>query len=126
MRLLVTTSQRATSVFSSATDLQQIACVSKICGGSLAVYFMGESRHDALCLGILMNIRGLVELIVLNIGLDLGILSPTMFAMLVMMALVTTMITSPLLPLLGYKQRLSQDREEEIHDRYSIQKNISS
>ncbi len=50
-----------------------------------------------------MNTRGLVELIVLNIGLDLHVLSPTLFAMLVIMALVTTMMASPLLPLLGYK-----------------------
>jgi len=51
-----------------------------------------------------MNTRGLVELIVLNIGLDLGVLSPTLFAMLVIMALVTTMMASPLLRLLGYRQ----------------------
>jgi Kef-type K+ transport system membrane component KefB len=50
-----------------------------------------------------MNTRGLVELIVLNIGLDLGVLSPALFAMLVIMALVTTMMASPLLLLLGYR-----------------------
>jgi Kef-type K+ transport system membrane component KefB len=47
-----------------------------------------------------MNTRGLMELIVLNIGLDLGVISPTLFAMLVLMALVTTLATSPLLGLL--------------------------
>ena len=52
---------------------------------------------DAFAVGVLMNTRGLVELIVLNIGLDLGILSPRIFAMLVVMALVTTMMTGPLL-----------------------------
>jgi Kef-type K+ transport system membrane component KefB len=55
-----------------------------------------------------MNTRGLVELIVLNIGLDLGVLSPTLFAMLVIMALVTTMMASPLLRLLGYRQSNTQ------------------
>ncbi len=58
-----------------------------------------------------MNTRGLVELIVLNIGLDLGVLSPTLFSMLVIMALVTTMMASPLLPLLGYGQKISEGQE---------------
>ena len=51
-----------------------------------------------------MNTRGLMELIVINIGLDLGVISPTLFAMLVLMALTTTMATSPVLSLLTGKQ----------------------
>lgn len=47
-----------------------------------------------------MNTRGLMELIVLNVGLELGVISPTLFAMMVLMALVTTMLTSPLLRIL--------------------------
>jgi Kef-type K+ transport system membrane component KefB len=85
-----------------------IACVGKILGSMLPVRWMGESWKESLTLGILMNTRGLVELIVLNIGLDLGVLSPTLFAMLVIMALVTTMMASPLLPLLGYRQSNTQ------------------
>ena len=81
-----------------------IACVGKILGSTLPIRWMGETWKESLTLGILMNTRGLVELIVLNIGLDLGVLSPTLFAMLVIMALVTTMMASPLLPLLGYRQ----------------------
>lgn len=81
-----------------------IACAGKIAGGTFAVHSMGESWHESLSLGMLMNTRGLVELIVLNIGLDLGVLSPTLFAMLVIMALITTMMASPFLSLLGYKQ----------------------
>lgn len=81
-----------------------IACLGKILGGMLSVRYMGESWQEALSLGVLMNTRGLVELIVLNIGLDAGILSPTIFTMLVIMALVTTMMASPLLSLLGYRQ----------------------
>ncbi len=50
-----------------------------------------------------MNTRGLMELIVLNVGLDLGVLSPKLFAMLVLMALVTTFLTSPLLDLVKPK-----------------------
>jgi Kef-type K+ transport system membrane component KefB len=88
------------------------ACAGKILGGTFAVRFMGESWHDSLSLGVLMNTRGLVELIVLNIGLDLGVLSPPLFAMLVIMAVVTTMMASPLLPLLGYKQKKVQEAQE--------------
>ncbi len=84
-----------------------VACAGKLLGGALSVRAMGEDWKDALTLGVLMNTRGLVELIVLNIGLDLGVLSPTLFAMLVIMALVTTMMASPLLPLLGYKENNS-------------------
>jgi len=56
-----------------------LACSGKILGGMLAARAIGESWRDSFSLGTLMNIRGLVELIVLNIGLDLGILSPTFF-----------------------------------------------
>ena len=56
---------------------------------------------DAGILGMLMNTRGLMELIVLNIGLDLGVISPTLFAMMVIMALVTTITTAPALQLLS-------------------------
>jgi Kef-type K+ transport system membrane component KefB len=62
------------------------------------------ARHDwrkAASLGILMNTRGLMELIVLNVGLDLGVISPTLFTMLVVMALVTTMATTPILKLVS-------------------------
>lgn len=99
-----------------------IACAGKIFGGTFAVRTLGESWHDAFSLGILMNTRGLVELIVLNIGLDLGVLSPMLFAMLVIMALITTMMASPLLPFLGYAQQQPQEaptlqsREREILD----------
>lgn len=91
-----------------------VACAGKIFGGSSAMRFMGESWHVSFSLGVLMNTRGLVELIVLNIGLDLGVLSPTIFAMLVIMALVTTMMASPLLALLGYKQKPVQGTSDDI------------
>lgn len=89
-----------------------VACGGKIFGGMFAMRFLRESWRDALSLGILMNTRGLVELIVLNIGLDLHVLSTKLFAMLVIMALVTTMMASPLLPLLGYRQKTVQKAQE--------------
>lgn len=58
---------------------------------------VGLDWRDSAALGILMNTRGLVELIVLNIGLDLGVISPRLFTMLVVMAIVTTVMTSPIL-----------------------------
>jgi K+:H+ antiporter len=64
--------------------------------------------NDTLRLGTLMNTRGLMELIALNVGYDLGILSPRIFTMLVIMALITTMLTGPLLTLFGRKQPLMQ------------------
>jgi Kef-type K+ transport system membrane component KefB len=57
--------------------------------------------RDALSLGALMNTRGLMELVILNVGLDIGVLSPTLYAMMVVMALVTTALTTPLLDLLA-------------------------
>ncbi len=57
--------------------------------------------RDAAGLGVLMNTRGLMELIVLNIGLDLHVISPTLFTMMVLMALATTLATTPALQFLG-------------------------
>jgi Kef-type K+ transport system membrane component KefB len=76
-----------------------VATVGKFGGTLVAGRLTGLGWRQASSLGILMNTRGLMELIVLNIGLDLGIISPTLFAMLVIMALVTTLATAPLLQL---------------------------
>lgn len=73
------------------------ACAGKIGGTLAAARWTGLGWRESTALGVLMNTRGLVELIVLNIGLELGIISPALFAMLVVMALVTTFMTSPLL-----------------------------
>jgi Kef-type K+ transport system membrane component KefB len=74
-----------------------VATAGKLGGTYLAARWTGMPRPDAFALGALMNTRGLMELIALNIGYDLGILSPRIFAMLVIMALVTTTLTGPLL-----------------------------
>ena len=74
-----------------------VATIGKLGGTTLAARLMGLDWRDSAALGVLMNTRGLVELIVLNIGLDLGVITPRLFTMLVIMALVTTMMTSPIL-----------------------------
>ncbi|MEO8378072.1 MAG: cation:proton antiporter [Acidobacteriota bacterium] len=76
------------------------ASIGKFGGTFVAARITGFGNRDASSLGILMNTRGLMELIVLNIGLDLHILSPTLFAMLVLMAVITTFATTPILQLL--------------------------
>jgi Kef-type K+ transport system membrane component KefB len=77
------------------------ASVGKFGGSSIAARLSGLCWSDSAALGILMNTRGLVELVVLNIGFDLHVISPTLFAMLVIMAVVTTMATTPGLVLLN-------------------------
>ena len=77
-----------------------VAVVGKFGGTAVAARVSGLKWRDAAGLGVLMNTRGLMELIVLNIGLDLGVISPTLFTMMVLMALVTTVAATPVLHLL--------------------------
>ena len=77
--------------------LTAVGCLGKFGGCFAAARITGMSTRDASALGVLMNTRGLMELIVLNIGLDLGVISPKIFTMMVIMALVTTVVTTPLL-----------------------------
>jgi Kef-type K+ transport system membrane component KefB len=77
-----------------------IALAGKFGSASLAARFTGESLKDSLSIGALMNTRGLVELVVLNIGFDLHILTPVVFTMMVLMALITTCMTNPVLSLI--------------------------
>ena len=74
-----------------------VATVGKLGGTMVAGWLTGLGLREAAGLGILMNTRGLMELVVLNIGLDLGVISPTLFTMMVVMAIVTTVATSPAL-----------------------------
>jgi len=74
-----------------------LAVAGKLGGSLLSGRLNGMSWREATAVGILMNTRGLVELVILNIGLDLGILSPTLFSIMVLMALFTTVMTTPLL-----------------------------
>jgi Kef-type K+ transport system membrane component KefB len=77
-----------------------VACVGKFGGTLVASRFTGLGWRDSAALGVLMNTRGLVELIVLNIGLDLHVISLRLFTMLVLMALITTFMTTPILHVL--------------------------
>jgi Kef-type K+ transport system membrane component KefB len=80
-----------------------VAILGKFGGSMLAAKFVGESWKDSIVLGALINTRGLMELVVLNIGYDLGLLTPEVFAMMICMALVTTMMTGPLLNLMKFR-----------------------
>jgi Kef-type K+ transport system membrane component KefB len=82
-----------------------IASAGKLGGSMLAARLDGMRWSDAFAFGSLMNTRGLMELIALNIGYDLGVLSPSIFAMLVLMALITTFLTGPLLSLSGQRAK---------------------
>ncbi len=77
-----------------------VATVGKLGGTALAARASGMEWRSATALGILMNTRGLMELIVLNLGLDLGVITPEVFTMMVVMALVTTFTTPLALDLL--------------------------
>lgn len=80
-----------------------VATAGKVGATLLSAHLAGLGWRDAAALGLLMNTRGLMELIVLNIGLDLDVISPPLFAMMVLMAVATTMATAPLLQLLRRK-----------------------
>lgn len=88
-----------------------VAMLGKLGGCMIAGRFMGMHWRESFRLGALMNTRGLVELIALNIGYDLGILSPQIFTMMVLMALATTFMAGPLLNLAGGNSEDTQDSE---------------
>lgn len=77
-----------------------VAVLGKLGGTAITARYLGQSTPNSLRLGVLMNTRGLMELIVLNIGYDLGILSAEIFTMMVLMAIATTFMTGPLLNLI--------------------------
>jgi Kef-type K+ transport system membrane component KefB len=83
------------------------AIVGKVAGGAAGARLAGWGWRDSLAAGTLMNARGLMELIVIKIGLDAGLITPTLFTMLLLMALVTTALTGPLLNLLGARTPLA-------------------
>lgn len=82
-----------------------VATIGKFGGTLAAARLTGLGWRTSAALGILMNTRGLMELVVLNIGLELGVISPTLFAMMVIMAVATTMATTPILHALMLGQR---------------------
>lgn len=89
-----------------------VAVIGKFLGSALAARFVGQNWHDSLTIGALMNTRGLMELIVLNIGLELKVLTPEVFTMMVIMALVTTFMTGPALDLLEFIFKDKRETEQ--------------
>jgi Kef-type K+ transport system membrane component KefB len=85
-----------------------VATAGKLGGSAVAARLTGMNWRESLQLGALMNTRGLMELIALNIGYDMGILSQRIFTMLVIMALVTTVMTGPLVTLFGKARKVSR------------------
>jgi Kef-type K+ transport system membrane component KefB len=79
------------------------AVLGKLGASALAARVMGTPWRDAISLGILLNTRGLVELVILGAGLELGVLGPSLYSVLVLMALLTTVMTSPLLDLVALR-----------------------
>lgn len=88
-----------------------VACLGKFGGAFAAARLSGLSTADSAMLGALMNTRGLMELIVLNVGLDLRVLSPTLFAMFVLMAIGTTLLTTPIIDALAPRAALAKVSE---------------
>jgi len=77
-----------------------LAVVGKGLACTLAARWAGEPWHEAATIGTLMNARGLMELIILNVGLQAGIIGPTLFTIMVLMAIITTLMASPLFELI--------------------------
>lgn len=101
-----------------------VAVSGKFLGSTLAARIVGQPWRDSIILGALMNTRGLMELVVLNFGYDLGVLKPDIFAMMVIMALVTTFMTGPILNLIEWikpeKKPLPVQEEQERALKYKI------
>ncbi|KAJ9057482.1 K(+)/H(+) antiporter [Entomophthora muscae] len=91
------------------------ACLGKLTGCTLAARATGLKWRESLAIGVLMNCKGLVELIVLNIGLDAGVISPKTFAVMIIMALVTTFLTVPLILLVYPKSYYASEGDSDCH-----------
>jgi Kef-type K+ transport system membrane component KefB len=91
-----------------------LATLGKLSGAMFTACFSGLSWPTSFALGALMNTRALMELITLNIGYDLGIIGPEIFAIMVIMALVTTIMTGPLLSLSQRFERVSVSKRESV------------
>lgn len=93
-----------------------VAIVGKLAGAAIAARVSGYDWRASAVIGTLMNTRGLTELVVLNLALDTGAISNTLFAMLVIMAVVTTLMAGPLLKLLDPKNQYGRGVEDEFAD----------
>ena len=101
------------------------AVLGKLGASTVAARWTGLNWRDSFALGALMNTRGLMELIVLNIGYDLGILSSELFAIFTLMALATTFMTAPLLSIIHRKSE-EFDRDSLSHSAVAAQADVSA
>lgn len=96
-----------------------VAIAGKFGGTAFSARIVGETWKDSLSMGVLMNTRGLMELIVLNIGYEMGILPPAIFVMLVIMTIVTTFMTTPIMSLIE-KVMPQKNKLQELLQRQSL------
>jgi Kef-type K+ transport system membrane component KefB len=92
-----------------------LASLGKGLACALAARYAGQPPRESLMIGALMNARGLMELILLNIGLERGVITPTLFAMMVMMAVVTTFMASPIFSALHVKYSHDDENSGNTH-----------
>lgn len=99
-----------------------IAVAGKFAGSAFSLRFVGQSWRESLIIGALMNTRGLMQLIVLSIGYDLGIISPEIYTIMILMALVTTIMTGPALDLINkiLPEKIASHEEEDKPHKYRI------
>ncbi|MGD0583586.1 MAG: cation:proton antiporter [Bacteroidales bacterium] len=99
-----------------------IAVAGKFAGSALSLKFVGQTWRNSLIIGTLMNTRGLMQLVVLSIGYDLGVLSPAVYTIMIIMALVTTMMAGPALDLIDRfnPEKKDQGRDNGLPDRFRV------
>ncbi len=97
-----------------------VACAGKFGGSTLAARACGMPWRDAGAVGILMNTRGLMELVILNVGRELGVITDAIFAMMVIMALTTTALTTPILHLVYPRKLMEKEQVYEITTGYKV------
>lgn len=93
----------------TAVAIIGVAIAGKFAGSTLVARLVGLTWREASALGVLLNTRGLMELVILNIALDLGLITPTLFTLMVLMAVVTTVITTPALAIIYPVERIRAD-----------------
>jgi Kef-type K+ transport system membrane component KefB len=102
-----------------------VAIAGKLGGSMLSGRVAGMQWRDAAVVGLLLNTRGLMELVILNIGLDIHVISPALFSMMVLMALVTTFMTTPLLELIYPPARLNREASRNASEQQVKSRNIA-
>ena len=100
------------AIWRVAVILVTLAIAGKGVACLLAARVSGEAWRESIAIGVLMNARGLMELIILNIGLQRGVITPTLFTIMVLMAVVTTLMASPLFELV-YGRRAAAAAQEQ-------------